>query len=101
MGLAAVSLSTSESGTPFQVQSSFTGPIGSTAAELRGITVAQSLATDKSSLILLTDSLASLRALRRRQRQGFQYFKELSGIQCHLDTLVPLLNEKAQLLKKT
>ena len=97
MGSAAVSLSASETGKPFEIQSSFTGPISSTAAELRGITVAQSLVSERSSLILLTDLLVSLHALRTRQRQeDFQYSKELPGIQQHLDTLVPLLNEKAK-----
>ena len=73
IGVAVVRLP-SNAEDKYEVQSSsFTGPISSTSAELRGLTLAQTLIRPVDDTTILTDSLASLHALRRRHRTDFQY----------------------------
>ena len=88
MGAAAVRFP-SRAENKYEVQSSsFTGPISSISAELRGLTLAQTLILPVDDTTILTDSLASLHALRRRHRTDFQYYEEQDSIQPHLDQLV-------------
>ena len=95
MGAAAVRLPLNAED-KYEVQStSFTGPISSTSAELRGLTLAQTLIHPDDDTTILTDSLASLHALRRRHRTDFQYYEEQHSIQPHFDQLVHQLNSKA------
>ena len=83
----------------FFQSSSFTCPISSTSAELRGLTFAQTLIRHVEDTTIVTDSLASLHALRQRHRTDFQYYEEQYSIQPHLDQLVHQLNSKAAELR--
>ena len=79
MGAAAVRLP-SKAVDKYEVQSSsFTGPISSTSAELRGLTLVQTLIRPVDDTTILTDSLASLHALRQRHRTDFQKFGDCSA----------------------
>ena len=72
MGAAAVRLP-SNAEDKYEVQSSsFTGPISYTSAELRGLTLAQTLIRPVDDTTILTDSLASLTHLGDDIGQTFQ-----------------------------
>ena len=66
MGVAAISLSTIASTLLQIMSSSFTGPVSSPAAELRGLSLVQTFVQTEEDTTILTDSLASLHALRKR-----------------------------------
>ena len=95
MGAAAVIMS-GNGATPSIAleQKGVDGVVCSTTPELVGLQLAVCSAPETDSLLVLTDSLCSLRALRKRQRNDFQRFEVKEGLQQHIDNLVNAVNER-------
>ena len=100
MGAAAIVMPSYEASPLEPKLSCLIGPINSTVAELRGLALAEEYLKEEHSAVILTDSLASLQALQKRQREDFQYFKERESIRESLDWLVDALNKKAEAVSK-